>query len=50
MENLQIEGQYGQKPTLKFRDAQPPAELVVEVLQKGDGPEIAKGDMISCII
>ncbi len=48
MENLQVEGQYGKKPILKFLDAQPPAELVVEVLQKGGGPEIAKGDMISC--
>lgn len=39
-------GTFGEKPTLTFPDSTAPDGLQIEVLEQGDGPEIAKGDTI----
>lgn len=41
-------GKFGEKPTLTFDGSPAPAELQVEVLEKGDGPVVKAGDQLSC--
>lgn len=48
MENVQVEGEFGRKPTVAFTDAQPSDELLIEVLRAGDGQEVEPGDTIQC--
>ena len=48
MENVTVSGDFGAKPVLTFDDTAPSAELQVETLVKGDGPEVAVGDTIIC--
>ena len=37
MENVNVSGEFGRKPTLEFTDSTPSDELLVEVLHEGDG-------------
>lgn len=46
MENVTVNGGFGEKPVLEFTGAEASPELVIEVLEKGDGPEIEPGDQI----
>ncbi len=48
MENVSVSGGFGDKPVLEFSGAEPPEDLVVEVLQEGDGPVVEAGDTIVC--
>lgn len=41
-----VSGEFGDKPEITFPDAEPPAELTTDVLSEGDGPEVAKTDLI----
>ena len=48
MENVTVSGQFGDKPLITFTSPTPPEELVVEVLEEGDGPVVEVGDTIVC--
>lgn len=48
MENVSVKGQFGEKPELVFAAAEPSEELLVEVLEEGDGPVVEAGDTIVC--
>ncbi len=48
MDNVTVEGDFGDKPTLAFADSVAPGELVVEVLQEGSGPVVEAGETILC--
>jgi len=48
MENITVTGDFGRKPTLEFASAEPPEDLLVEVLHEGDGQEVEPGDQIQC--
>ncbi len=48
MENVVVSGQFGDKPAIEFAGAEPPQDLVVEVLEEGDGPVVEAGDTIVC--
>lgn len=41
-----VTGEVGAKPELDVPAGEPPAELVVDVLSEGDGPEVAAGDYL----
>ncbi len=42
-----VSGSYGHKPTITVPKADPPGQLVTKVLQAGDGPTVAKGDLVA---
>ena len=48
MENMNVSGEFGRKPTLEFTDSTPSDELLVEVLHEGDGQVVEPGDTIHC--
>ncbi len=48
MENVTVSGEFGDKPVLTFDSATPSPELVVEVLEEGNGPVVEVGDTIVC--
>ena len=48
MENVNVSGEFGRKPTLEFTDSTPSDELLVEVLHEGDGQVVEPGDTIHC--
>ncbi len=48
MKDVTVSGDFGSKPALSFSDSQPPEELLVEVLEEGDGPVVEAGDVIVC--
>ena len=48
MENVNVSGEFGRKPTLEFTDSTPSNELLVEVLHEGDGQVVEPGDTIHC--
>lgn len=48
MDNVTVEGDFGSKPTLAFADSVAPGELVVEVLEEGNGPVVEAGETILC--
>ena len=48
MENIEVVGEMGEKPTLTFASAVASPELQVEVLVEGDGPVVEPGDQIIC--
>ena len=48
MENVSVKGQFGEKPELVFVSSEPSDELLVEVLEEGDGPVVEAGDTIVC--
>lgn len=41
-----VDGAFGENPTIEFPDADPPAELEVEVLEDGDGAEVGADDFV----
>jgi peptidylprolyl isomerase len=41
-----VTGDLSSKPTIEIPDTAPPTDLVVKVLQEGDGAPVAKGDVI----
>lgn len=41
-----VSGEFGDKPTLEVPGAEPPAELQVEVISEGDGPEVGADDFV----
>ncbi len=43
---VEVDGAFGEQPTLSFPDAEPPAELTVDILSPGDGQEVAAGDFL----
>lgn len=43
----QVEGEYGELPTVTFPESDPPADLQVEVLSEGDGDPVEDGDIIT---
>lgn len=43
---LTITGEPGEKPEVEIPEAEAPADLVVEVLEEGDGPKVEKGDWL----
>ena len=45
---MTVSGQFGDKPLITFTSPTPPEELVVEVLEEGDGPVVEAGDTIVC--
>ena len=47
MENITVTGDFGRKPTLTFENT-PSEELLVEVLNEGDGQLVEAGDTILC--
>lgn len=48
MENVKVQGDFGSKPTLEFAAAEAPDQLVIEVLEEGDGPVVEPGDIVQC--
>ena len=48
MDNVTVSGQFGDKPLITFTSPTPPEDLVVEVLDEGDGPVVEVGDTIVC--
>lgn len=48
MENVTVTGDFGDKPVLTFASANPPQDLVVEVLEEGTGPIVEAGETIVC--
>ncbi len=44
---MQIDGPLGAKPTIHLPDGAPPAELHVEDLVTGDGPQARAGDSVT---
>lgn len=48
MENVSVIGTFGEKPTLTFATPVPPEDLVIQVLEEGDGPVVKAGDSIVC--
>lgn len=42
-----VSGSFGDKPTLRFATADPPADLARKVLREGTGPVVAKGDLLA---
>ena len=46
MENVNVSGEFGRKPTLEFTDSTPSDELLV--LHEGDGQVVEPGDTIHC--
>lgn len=42
-----VSGRFGQTPTIHFPSARPPAALRSEVLQRGTGPVVRKGDLLA---
>ena len=47
MENITVTGDFGRKPSLTFENT-PSDELLVEVLNEGDGQLVEAGDTIHC--
>lgn len=47
MENVTVSGDFGRKPSLTFENT-PSEELLVEVLNEGDGQVVEAGDTIHC--
>jgi peptidylprolyl isomerase len=43
---IEVEGEAGEKPSLTIPDSDPPTELVVEVLDEGDGTEVGADDFV----
>jgi peptidylprolyl isomerase len=43
---IEVTGSFGEKPTITVPEGDPPDELVVEVLEDGDGAEVASGDLL----
>jgi FKBP-type peptidyl-prolyl cis-trans isomerase 2 len=43
---VEVSGAQGEKPTLTIPDEEPPAELEIEVLDEGDGPEVGENDVV----
>lgn len=43
---LSASGSFGHKPTLTFPTGKPPATLQSKVVKQGDGPAVAKGDLL----
>ncbi|MEO8106541.1 MAG: FKBP-type peptidyl-prolyl cis-trans isomerase [Actinomycetes bacterium] len=41
-----VEGGFGETPTITVPDSEPPSELVVETLTKGNGPAVEAGETI----
>ena len=41
-----VKGGFGEAPTVAVPDADPPTDLVVKVLSKGDGADVASGDVV----
>jgi peptidylprolyl isomerase len=41
-----VTGKFGEKPTIKAPESAAPTELKTEVLTKGDGEEVVKGDLL----
>lgn len=48
MDNVSVEGGFGEKPTIQFAAAEPSPDLEIEVLQPGAGKVLEPGDQISC--
>lgn len=48
MENVKVEGNFGSKPTLEFSEPVAPENLVIEVLEEGDGQVVEAGDIVQC--
>ncbi|WP_099331687.1 FKBP-type peptidyl-prolyl cis-trans isomerase [Actinomyces minihominis] len=48
MENVQVTGEFGDKPVITFSAPTPPEGLVVEVLEEGTGDIVEAGDTIVC--
>ncbi len=48
MENIEVTGEIGEKPSLAFKSAVASPELEVEVLVEGDGPVVEAGNTIIC--
>ena len=48
MENVEVTGAFGEKPSLAFAEALASPELQVEVLQEGTGPEVQPGQTLVC--
>lgn len=48
MENVNVTGKFGSKPKLKFEAPDAPDQLVVEVLEEGDGAVVEAGDTVLC--
>lgn len=44
--DVAVSGEFGDKPEITVPDGDPSAELVVDVLAEGDGPEVATGDLL----
>ncbi|MDO4791539.1 MAG: FKBP-type peptidyl-prolyl cis-trans isomerase [Buchananella hordeovulneris] len=42
-----VSGGSGQCPVIKYNQEEPPAELKVDVIAKGDGPEVKEGDWVT---
>lgn len=43
---IEVEGAAGEKPSLTIPDSEPPSDLVVEVLDEGDGTEVGADDFV----
>jgi len=41
-----VEGGFGEPPTVTMPDAAAPSTLTTKVIRKGDGPEVASGDIV----
>lgn len=48
MENVQVTGDFGEKPSLQFEEAVASPQLQVEVLKEGTGPVVEVGDTLTC--
>lgn len=48
MENVTVNGKFGQKPTLSFAEATASPGLEIEILREGDGAIVEAGDEIIC--
>jgi peptidylprolyl isomerase len=46
IENIVVEGKFGEEPTLIFDAPTAPAQLLVDVLSEGDGAVVEKGQKI----
>ena len=41
-----VDGDFGETPTVDVPDSEPPSDLVVKVLNEGDGPDVKAGELI----
>ena len=43
---IEVSGSFGEKPTITVPEGDAPDELIVEVLEEGDGAEVVSGDLL----